>query len=151
MRYVMGLAFSDDAKDVVLLEKLKPAHLVGKWNGVGGKIEEGETPAQAMVREFEEETGVSTRESEWQYFANLTAANWEIFCFRLFDSTVCTRVKTVTPEVVHVWGVQTILEGMTTNDLWRKIPTTNNMKVVLPAALLKEHVFLTLSYQEQIK
>lgn len=29
----------------------------GKWIGVGGKLEEGETPAQGIVREIKEETG----------------------------------------------------------------------------------------------
>lgn len=30
----------------------------GKWNGLGGKIELGETPHQAIVREIEEESGL---------------------------------------------------------------------------------------------
>lgn len=30
----------------------------GKWNGVGGKIEQGETPSQACLREVKEETGI---------------------------------------------------------------------------------------------
>lgn len=31
---------------------------VGKWLGVGGKIEEGETPDECIVRETKEETGL---------------------------------------------------------------------------------------------
>ncbi len=31
---------------------------MGKWNGVGGKIEPGETPEAAAIREAEEEIGV---------------------------------------------------------------------------------------------
>ena len=30
----------------------------GKWLGIGGKIEEGETPEACMLREFQEETGM---------------------------------------------------------------------------------------------
>jgi 8-oxo-dGTP pyrophosphatase MutT (NUDIX family) len=30
---------------------------LGRWNGPGGKVKEGETPEQATIREVEEETG----------------------------------------------------------------------------------------------
>ena len=30
----------------------------GKWIGIGGKFEEGETPAECLLREFYEETGL---------------------------------------------------------------------------------------------
>lgn len=35
---------------------------VGKWNGFGGKIKEGETPEQAAIRECQEECGVTPLE-----------------------------------------------------------------------------------------
>lgn len=56
--YVLGFMFTEDGKGVVLIQKKKPAWQHGRWNGIGGKIEERETPEKAIVREFEEETGV---------------------------------------------------------------------------------------------
>lgn len=56
--YVLGFAFepSDWRQDaVLLLEKRRPTWMVGMLNGVGGQIEPGESPAEAMVREFDEE------------------------------------------------------------------------------------------------
>ena len=32
----------------------------GKWIGIGGKFEEGETPEECMIREVKEETGNET-------------------------------------------------------------------------------------------
>lgn len=45
----------------VLLAMKKRGFGVGKWNGVGGKVEEGESIEEAAVREIKEEIGVSTK------------------------------------------------------------------------------------------
>jgi 8-oxo-dGTP diphosphatase len=42
-QYVLGFLFDPSQKDVVLIKKLKPEWQKGKLNGVGGKIEEGES------------------------------------------------------------------------------------------------------------
>lgn len=60
INYVAGFYFNEHLTEVVLIKKIsKPGteHVAGKLNGVGGKIERGETPYYAMVREFEEGTG----------------------------------------------------------------------------------------------
>ncbi|MEY2665638.1 MAG: hypothetical protein RLZZ480_743 [Candidatus Parcubacteria bacterium] len=43
----------------VLLGMKKRGFGAGRWNGFGGKLEEGETIAEALVREFEEEVGLT--------------------------------------------------------------------------------------------
>jgi 8-oxo-dGTP diphosphatase len=54
-RYVVGIIFDSDMENAwMLLRKAQP--FANHYNGVGGHIEPGETPAEAMVREFEEET-----------------------------------------------------------------------------------------------
>jgi len=45
----------------VLLAMKKRGFGVGKWNGTGGKIEEGESIEQAAVRETREEIGATPR------------------------------------------------------------------------------------------
>jgi mutator protein MutT len=45
--------------DKVLLAMKKRGFGVDKWNGVGGKLDEGETVEQALVRETQEEIGVT--------------------------------------------------------------------------------------------
>lgn len=64
--YVLGFAFSEDDRSVLLILKNRPAFQAGKWNGVGGKIEASETAHQAMVREFREETGLDWSPASWE-------------------------------------------------------------------------------------
>ena len=42
----------------MLLEKGRPAWLAGLWNGIGGHVERGEYPFDAMVREAAEEAAL---------------------------------------------------------------------------------------------
>ncbi len=65
--YVAGFALTPTS--VLLVRKTKPAQLAGKWNAVGGKVDPGETAAEAMEREFAEEIGVIV--SNWKQFCSL--------------------------------------------------------------------------------
>lgn len=71
--YVAGFLFSPDKRTVLLIRKKRPDWQKGKLNGVGGRIEPGETPLEAMIREFEEET--LTHLEDWTLTARLTHAS----------------------------------------------------------------------------
>ena len=70
------------------MEKKRPDWQAGKLNGVGGKIEAGETKEQAMCREFFEETGVTTQEDQWHLYCKLVGRYGDVFVYRLFDDAV---------------------------------------------------------------
>lgn len=55
--------------DQILLAMKKRGFGAGKWNGVGGKIEAGETLHDALVRECQEEIGVTP--IDWKQVAEL--------------------------------------------------------------------------------
>src|SRR3989338_2103129 len=44
---------------------------IGKWNGVGGKVEKGESIRIAGVREIKEEIGVDVKESDLEEAGNI--------------------------------------------------------------------------------
>lgn len=66
--YVVGFLF-DKSCELVLLQHKKGGWQDGKFNGPGGKIEVNETPLDAMVREYREETQIENL--SWTQYATL--------------------------------------------------------------------------------
>lgn len=64
MEYTVCLLFTPDGKSLVLQKKNK-AEFAGLLNGVGGKVELGETSLDCALREIEEETNLRL---EWLYW-----------------------------------------------------------------------------------
>jgi 8-oxo-dGTP diphosphatase len=50
-----------EGKRVLIARRLPGGDLGGKWEFPGGKAEEGESPQEALIREYDEEFGVSVR------------------------------------------------------------------------------------------
>ena len=80
MNYCLGFAFSRDLTRVLLIRKLRPAWQAGRLNGIGGKLEPGETALEAMRRECREETGLNIE--DWDYFATIQSSEFTVSCFR---------------------------------------------------------------------
>ena len=104
--YVVGFLFVGDW-DVILIKKSRPAWQKGKLNGVGGHVEEGETPAQAMAREFTEETG-DAQFIDWENYITLELEDCTIHFFRAFKDY--TSAHTTTDEDV-MWVKLTVLDA----------------------------------------
>jgi 8-oxo-dGTP diphosphatase len=68
---VLLYAFHGD-KMLMIHRNSKPGddHL-GKWNGLGGKLEKNESPRECAVREFLEESGCQTVADQWIWAGQL--------------------------------------------------------------------------------
>lgn len=54
----------------------------GRLNGVGGRLQNGESPIEAMIREFHEETGVDTTLDDWLPVCRLEKeGEWTLWVF----------------------------------------------------------------------
>jgi len=57
--------------DKILLAMKKRGFGMGKWNGIGGKVEEGETIESAAAREVREEIGVMANPAKMEKVGNV--------------------------------------------------------------------------------
>jgi 8-oxo-dGTP diphosphatase len=71
------LLYAFSGTEILMLNARSKDGMPGKWNGLGGKLDPGETPLQAAVREFEEEASCKTSESQWKWAGNLYFPNFK--------------------------------------------------------------------------
>ncbi len=88
----------DDA--MLMLHRIKKDHDVnkGKWIGVGGKFEAGESPDDCLLREVREETGLTL--TRWRYRGIITfcyndndAEYMHLFTADVFSGTLATDCR----------------------------------------------------------
>jgi 8-oxo-dGTP pyrophosphatase MutT (NUDIX family) len=141
--YVMGFCFTPDKQRVVLTRKKKgPSYVVGKLNGVGGKLEEKEDGVEAMIREFKEETGVEIPDAAWEHFANLRGVHTNthdpfiVMCFRAFHIGA-NNVRTMEEEEVDLY----FMHDLHPDDV------PYNLRYLIPMALDVEVEVMDLMYK----
>lgn len=99
-RYVVGFMFDDQLQQVCMIRKNRPIWQDGKLNGIGGRIMDLECPIHAMVREFEEETGVKTLAATWAHVVTLRFPYAEIEVFAAQNTLALDQARTTTDEQV---------------------------------------------------
>lgn len=75
----------------------------GKWVGVGGKLEEGETPQQCLMREVKEETGLVLTEYQYRGVVTFVSDVWDEDCMHLFTATSFEGEVTSCEEGTLAW------------------------------------------------
>lgn len=60
---VSAVALVDVEGNVLLGKRLKGKHMADMWEFPGGKVEQGETPEHALIRELKEELDIDVEES----------------------------------------------------------------------------------------
>jgi 8-oxo-dGTP diphosphatase len=113
--YSLGFAISNDVSSVLLIKKIKPEWQRGKFNGIGGSIENCDNGdyLNCMVREFMEETGVISDRENWHYVIEMcTPTSWSVMVYAIFMDI--TKARTITEEEVVIVPISSLL---TRNDV----------------------------------
>ena len=70
-KFTVGFVFDSSLEHVLLVHKQRPEWQAGKVNGIGGKIEPGETALECIARECEEESTLKIPPSDWLHFGTI--------------------------------------------------------------------------------
>jgi len=129
VKYVAGFLFTEDLQNVWLIQKEKPFWQRGMFNGIGGKVEPGETPYAAMVREFKEEAGLNL--TGWREFVKLQFPDGEedngLGEVTFFECISDGVPMAMTKEEIFLVPVSEIFGT--------KWPVIDNLKYLVPMAL----------------
>lgn len=121
--YTVGFIFDPTFENVLLMHKTKPAWQAGKINGLGGKIEPGETMYECIAREIKEESALETNTDAWVFIGNISSDTVSldvlvyIYVGRLADA------QTVEGERVEWFPVASLPQNIISNLRWL-IPMT---------------------------
>ena len=77
---VVAAALYNDKGEILLAQRPEGKQLAGLWEFPGGKVEPGETPEAALVRELHEELSITVKESKLQplTFASFTYPDFHL-------------------------------------------------------------------------
>ena len=74
-----------DGHTLMVYRNKKPNDMhAGKWNGLGGKFEPGESPEECVIREVQEESGLQIRNPRIHgllMFPSFKGEDWYVFVF----------------------------------------------------------------------
>lgn len=109
IKYVVGFAFNMDRRTVLLITKLKPEWQKGSLNGIGGKVETGESPLFAMDREAIEETGLHLVWTERGIMRGVNNDGTSFFCHVFYAySDRISEFKQMEKEQLKIYTVRAV-------------------------------------------
>jgi 8-oxo-dGTP diphosphatase len=92
---VVAVALVDADRRVLIAQRPEGKAMAGLWEFPGGKVEAGETPEAALIRELEEELGISTKQA---CLAPISFASHSYDNFHLLMPLYACRKWQGTPE-----------------------------------------------------
>ena len=122
--YVLGFAFRSDER-VLLMTKSKPDWQAYRLNGIGGKMEVGEDPLQAMTREAAEEVDWHARPVDWIFAGEIVHVSyeWLVYVFTGLYNQDGSLMPTALEDEPVSWYRP---------DFWRDFDHIENLRWLVP-------------------
>ncbi len=86
---ITTLCYVEQNEQYLMLHRIKKKQdpNEGKWIGVGGKLEEKESPEECLLREVKEETGLTLLDYQYHGLITFVSDTWETEYMHLYTST----------------------------------------------------------------
>jgi len=119
-RYTIGIYFTSNNSEVILIHKKRPDWQKGFWNFPGGKIEDGEVGWQCIEREFFEECRLSTNPKEWQLIGEMVNKDLDyiVFIYTIQGKPEHGRLMQGEDQAVYRFPVDKLPDSIITNCKW---------------------------------
>jgi 8-oxo-dGTP pyrophosphatase MutT (NUDIX family) len=133
-RYSVGLAFSHDHLRVALMYKMRPEWQKGSLNGAGGRMEIGESPIGCMVREWAEETTLTSKNADWllYHFERHPNGNCLYFYATVLTPEQEASLAGRTDEPIRMYEVDHVITPRVGQE---ELPLVYNINYLVPMAL----------------
>lgn len=101
IRVVTAVIIDNKGEKVLIAQRSKTASHPGKWTFVGGKVEAGESPEQALRREVDEETGLKVRVGRLLGFAEVDYRDYGRPSHQIlyYEARILNGVAKLLPEI----------------------------------------------------
>lgn len=87
----------------MLIKKNRPSWQEGNFNGVGGAVEQNETPLEAIKREAKEETNLDIK--EWNKIEYLSYDEVDLYIYQAnISSDLLNSYQSITDEKLAIFG-----------------------------------------------
>ena len=99
------LCYLERGDEYLMLHRVKKDHDVnqGKWIGVGGKFQDGESPEECILRECLEETGLTLTEYRYRGLVTFVSDRWTTEYMHLFTASAWTGAPRECSEGELAW------------------------------------------------
>ncbi len=126
--YVVGFVFSKDFESVLLMHKNRPDWQKGLVNGLGGKVEEGESIHACVKREIYEECGLVTTEEQWIRSGKIYSPTMVVDFFGTTHDGEMSDAVTKEDEEVEWFKVNNLPHNLVENITWLIHITLDKLK-----------------------
>lgn len=117
-KFSLGFIFDAQLQNVLLIQKNRPDWQKGKWNGLGGHVEKGETYLQTIEREVFEESGLNIPANEWIKVGEMKLTDSICWVFAAIYKGELTDIQIKTDEILAWHSIRNIPINVLSNLTW---------------------------------